>query len=73
MSNEEIAVKIQQYQHECEKALQESGANFALNQIIVENKNKIKALRQQCSHKENDGTLARNVLGKCKYCGATIR
>ena len=73
MSNEEIAVKIQQYQCECEKALQESGANFALNQIIVENKNKIKALRQQCSHKENDGTFARNVFGQCKYCGAKIR
>lgn len=42
MTNEEIKAKIQQYQRECQQALTESGATFALNRIIVENKNKIR-------------------------------
>lgn len=73
MSNEEIAIQIRQYQRECEEALQGNNANFVLNQIIVENKNKIKALRRQCSHTNENGTFARNRLGRCEYCGATIQ
>ena len=73
MSNEEIAAKIQQYQHECEEALHTSGANFALNQTIIENKNKINALRRQCTHMYVDGTFAKQANGRCKYCGAKIQ
>ena len=71
MTNEEIKAKIQQYQRECQQALTESGATFALNRIIVEKKNKIQALRQQCTHINEQGEID-NVLGRCSYCGKKL-
>lgn len=73
MSNEEIAAKILECQRECAEALQANGANFTLNVTITENKNKINALRQQCTHMYADGTFAKQGNGRCKYCGAKIQ
>lgn len=71
MSNIEIQKKIQQYQQECRQAMLESGPNFALNQAIVDAKNKIQALRQQCTHINEQGELA-NEFGRCSYCGKKL-
>lgn len=71
MSNTEIQKKIQQYQQECKRAMLESGPNFALNQAIVDAKNKIQALRQQCTHINEQGELA-NEFGRCSYCGKKL-
>lgn len=72
MSNEEIRAKIEEYQLELQKAILSGYANFELNQEIAKTKDKINALRQQCSHTSMDGKFATPFNGRCPYCGKKI-
>lgn len=71
MTNEEIQKKIQEYQIECKKALLSGYATFELNHQIVEYKNKINALREKCTHR-NDKFEVQSFNGRCQYCGKQL-
>lgn len=71
MSNSEIKAKIAELQAELENTMA-SSFTFELNSAVLDTKNKINALRDQCSHTAEDGNFARPLNGRCPYCGKKV-
>lgn len=68
MTNQEISRKIQTLNNELRQEVFGSAANFTLNQNISLIRNKIKALEEQCTHRNNSGEFEL-YEGHCVYCG----
>lgn len=71
MTNEEIKAKIEEYQLECRKAL--AANTFELNASIEKYKNKINALRDMCTHRDENGAKVFVGDHRCPYCSRKVK
>lgn len=71
MTNEEIRAKIGEYQNEIRKVM--LAGTFELNTSIEKYKNKINALRDQCTHKNENGAITYMSDGRCPYCSRKVK
>ena len=67
MTNEEIRIKIQEYQQKCLAA----ATTFELNDEVRLCKDKINSLRAQCTHQDENGEI-KSFNNRCQYCGKKL-
>lgn len=66
MKNIEIKNAVKTLQEKKKEIL---GHSFELNQEMINIKDQINALQNQCTHMDEDGTFAINQHSRCRYCG----
>lgn len=72
MTNLEIKNKISELQMNLRQLMLEGVATFELNTEVAKANNKINALRQQCTHLNEEG-LFEIINGHCPYCGKKVK